>query len=107
MEKKRKVHRHELKLDEDMYELICRIAGEVFNAPIHHRSNKPQINDTVLNLIKLGIEHIQTAEDVNQIVDRYSNTDKGMSREQIKKLIDEQIQPVVDVVAKLEKKLVA
>ena len=42
----------------------CAIAVSYFHAKIHHRSNKPEVTPTILELIKIGIAHLETTEDI-------------------------------------------
>jgi hypothetical protein len=54
------VTRVDVRLPNQVYEEISAIAIYHFNAKIHHRSNKPEVTPTILELIKIGIAHIDS-----------------------------------------------
>jgi hypothetical protein len=54
------VTRVDVRLPNQLYDQITAIAIHHFNAKIHHRSNKPEVTPTILELIKIGIAHIDS-----------------------------------------------
>jgi hypothetical protein len=54
------VTRVDVRLPNKLYDQIREIAIHHFNAKIHHRSNKPEVTPTILELIKIGIAHIDS-----------------------------------------------
>ena len=52
------VTRVDIRIPNELYDEIQAIAVNHFNAKIHHRSNKPEITPTILELIKIGIAHL-------------------------------------------------
>ena len=55
-----KVTRVDIRIPNHLYSQIQSIAIEHFNARIHHRSNKPEVTPTILELIQIGIAHIES-----------------------------------------------
>ena len=74
-------HRQDIKIPIAVYDRICEIANDIFEEPIHHRSGKPIIKDTLIYLIQLGIEAIDEGKGRKEEVDN----------EMVKKLIGEAI----------------
>ncbi len=56
------VTRVDVRIPNDLYDEIQAIAIKYFNAKIHHRSNKPEVTPTILELIKIGIAHLDLDE---------------------------------------------
>jgi hypothetical protein len=54
------VTRVDVRIPNQLYEEISAIAIYHFNAKIHHRSNKPEVTPTILELIKIGIAHLDS-----------------------------------------------
>ncbi|MEO0845747.1 MAG: hypothetical protein AAFY50_04895 [Cyanobacteria bacterium J06648_1] len=54
------VTRVDIRIPNHLYSQIQSIAIAHFNAKIHHRSNKPEITPTILELIQIGIAHIES-----------------------------------------------
>lgn len=54
------VTRVDVRIPNELYSQIQKIAIAIFNAKIHHRSNKPEISPTILELIKIGIAHLES-----------------------------------------------
>ena len=54
------VTRVDIRIPNELYEEISDLAIHHFNAKIHHRSNKPEVTPTILELIKIGIAHLDT-----------------------------------------------
>ena len=54
------VTRVDIRIPNHLYSQIQSIAVEHFNAKIHHRSNKPELTPTILELIQIGIAHIES-----------------------------------------------
>ena len=53
------VTRVDIRIPNHLYSRIQSIAVEHFNAKIHHRSNKPELTPTILELIQIGIAHLE------------------------------------------------
>lgn len=54
------ITRVDIRIPNELYDEISQIAIAYFNAKIHHRSNKPEVTPTILELIKIGIAHLDT-----------------------------------------------
>ena len=54
------VTRVDIRIPNHLYSEIQAIAVAHFNAKIHHRSNKPEVTPTILELIQIGIAHIES-----------------------------------------------
>ena len=54
------VTRVDIRIPNHLYSQIQSIAIAHFNAKIHHRSNKPEVTPTILELIQIGIAHIES-----------------------------------------------
>ena len=54
------VTRVDIRIPNHLYSQIQSIAIAHFNAKIHHRSNKPELTPTILELIQIGIAHIES-----------------------------------------------
>ena len=54
------VTRVDIRIPNHLYSQIQEIAIEHFHAKIHHRSNKPEVTPTILELIQIGIAHIES-----------------------------------------------
>ena len=54
------VTRVDIRIPNHLYSRIQAIAIAHFNAKIHHRSNKPEVTPTILELIQIGIAHIES-----------------------------------------------
>lgn len=55
------ITRVDVRIPNELYKEIIAIAISHFNAKIHHRSNKPEITPTILELIRIGIAHLDTS----------------------------------------------
>ncbi len=54
------VTRVDIRIPNHLYDQIQSIAVEHFNAKIHHRSKKPEVTPTILELIQIGIAHLES-----------------------------------------------
>jgi hypothetical protein len=54
------VTRVDVRIPNHLYSQIQSIATKHFNAKIHHRSNKPEVTPAILELIQIGIAHIES-----------------------------------------------
>lgn len=54
------VTRVDIRIPNHLYSQIQSIAIAHFNAKIHHRSNKPELTPTILELIQIGIAHLES-----------------------------------------------
>ena len=48
----------DLRIDESLLETVRKIALSRFNAKIHHISHKPEVTETINQLIRYGIEYL-------------------------------------------------
>lgn len=55
------ITRVDVRIPNELYDEIQAIAINHFNAKIHHRSNRPEVTPTILELIKIGIAHLNTS----------------------------------------------
>ncbi|AFZ52275.1 hypothetical protein [Cyanobacterium aponinum] len=88
-------HRLDVKLPIDVYEQISKIAVNSFSARIHHISGKPEITQTLIYLLELGI---QSFLDGNELIKKY-DTDKytdtiPITEKGVKQLIKEELVPI-------------
>ncbi|WP_330205124.1 hypothetical protein [Cyanobacterium sp. Dongsha4] len=88
-------HRLDIKLPIDVYEQISKIAANSFSARIHHISGKPEITQTLLYLLELGI---QSFLDGNELIKKY-DTDKyadtiPITEKGVKQLIKDELIPI-------------
>ncbi|WP_342597291.1 hypothetical protein VKI21_00980 [Cyanobacterium aponinum UTEX 3222] len=88
-------HRLDVKLPIDVYEQISKIAVNSFSARIHHISGKPEITQTLLYLLELGI---QSFLDGNELIKKY-DTDKytdtiPITEKGVKQLIKDELIPI-------------
>ncbi|VEP13112.1 conserved hypothetical protein [Hyella patelloides LEGE 07179] len=73
------ITRVDVRIPNELYDEIMAIALSHFNAKIHHRSNKPEVTPTILELIKIGIAHLDTTLPItNEAVD--SNLQKQIEQ---------------------------
>ena len=70
------VTRVDIRIPKELYEQISAIAVSHFHAKIHHRSNKPEVTPTILELIKIGIAHLESTLPVTQDVTNETVTNK-------------------------------
>ena len=54
-----KIVRVDLRLPKEVYEQIQAIAVSRYRAKIHHRSGRPEVSPTILQLIKMGITQVE------------------------------------------------
>ena len=62
------VTRVDIRIPNDLYQQISEIAVSHFHAKIHHRSQKPEVTPTILELLKIGIAHLDSTLPVTQDV---------------------------------------
>lgn len=88
-----KFHRQDFKIPIDLYQRLQEIAVKHFSAKIHHRSNKPEITSTLIYLLQLGIESLESSDEPKKLVNRFINSDKGkpITFEQCQAMIDNAI----------------
>jgi transcriptional regulator with XRE-family HTH domain len=60
------VTRCDIRFPNEIYEKIQNIAIERYKASIHHRSGKPEVSHTIIELVKLGIASIENSLSDNQ-----------------------------------------
>lgn len=80
------VTRVDVRIPNHLYSQIQTIATEHFNAKIHHRSKKPEITPTILELIQIGIEHftvslpVESISNSNDLIARLEELESRMDR---------------------------
>lgn len=89
-----KYHRQDVKFPLPLYEKLLDIAVTHFDAKTHHRSNKPELTQTIISLLQLGIESLEGSEDKKKLVNRLTSTDAGkpITAKQVQLLIDSAIE---------------
>ncbi len=70
------VTRVDIRIPNELYEQISDLAVSHFHAKIHHRSNKPEVTPTILELLKIGIAHLNSTLPVTEDVTAETVTDK-------------------------------
>ena len=78
------ITRVDIRIPNHIYDQLIEIATKNFRAKIHHRSGKPEVSPTILELIKIGIAHLG-----EELPDTADISDKSVAdelREQIKEL---------------------
>lgn len=70
------VTRVDIRIPNELYEQISDLAVSHFHAKIHHRSQKPEVTPTILELIKIGIAHLNSTLPVTEDVTAEKVTDK-------------------------------
>ena len=70
------VTRVDIRIPNELYDEISDLAVSHFHAKIHHRSQKPEVTPTILELIKIGIAHLESTLPVTQDVTNKTVTDK-------------------------------
>ena len=90
-----KIVRVDLRIPKKIYEQIQAIAVTRYNAQIHHRSGKPEVSPTILELIKRGI---------TQVEGKLSDNEESLSAEELEDLI-EQIEALDSRLTAVEHKL--
>ena len=99
------VTRVDVRIPNHLYSQIQAIAIEHFNAKIHHRSQKPEITPTILELIQIGIEHFtvslptENSSNSDVLDARLKELESRLSRVE-KCLLDEEIsEPKIEITA--------
>jgi hypothetical protein len=65
------ITRVDVRIPNYIYEQVVAIATRHFHAKVHHRSGKPEVSPTILELIKIGIAHLEsTLPDTADISDK-------------------------------------
>ncbi len=90
-----KIVRVDLRIPKKIYEQIQAIAVTRYDAKIHHRSGKPEVSPTILELIKRGI---------TQLEGELSDNEESLSAEELEDLI-EQIETLDSRLTAVENKL--
>jgi hypothetical protein len=78
------ITRVDVRIPNHIYEQVQAIATRHFQAKVHHRSGKPEVSPTILELIKIGIAHLEES-----LPDTADLSDKSVAselREQIQGL---------------------
>ena len=70
------VTRVDIRIPNELYQQISDLAVSHFHAKIHHRSQKPEVTPTILELIKIGIAHLNSTLPVTRDVTAETVTDK-------------------------------
>lgn len=53
------IKRCDVRVPINLYNEIEKIAVEEYNAPLYHKTGKPQVSSTIIELLKLGIENLR------------------------------------------------
>lgn len=53
------IKRCDVRVPIDLYNEIEKIAVEEYNAPVYHKTGKPQVSSTIIQLLRLGIENLR------------------------------------------------
>ncbi len=78
------VTRCDVRFPNQIYDQIQEIAVKHFNAPTHHKSGKPQVSSTIVELVKIGIAHLEP-----DLSDKLPDSLSGqVSQGKIQKMID-------------------
>ena len=79
-----KIIRVDLRIPKELYERIQTIAVSKYRAKIHHRSGQPEISPTVLELIKIGITHLEsTKQAIEESTKKTAGKELGEQIEQL------------------------
>ncbi len=79
------IKRCDVRVPIKLYNEIEKIAVEEYNAPLYHKTGKPQVSSTIIQLLRLGIENLK-----GEVSDKESDTLPDKVRELESKI--EQIQ---------------
>jgi hypothetical protein len=85
------ITRVDVRIPNHIYDRVQAIATLHFHAKVHHRSGKPEVSPTILELIKIGIAHLEESLPVTADISDKSVADE--LREQIQGL-DERLRAV-------------
>ena len=72
--------RCDIRFPTDVYSRIEKLAIDHFQAPIHHRSRKPQVSATIVQLVQWGLEYFKQGLHVSDIL---SDTASNNRAEQV------------------------
>ena len=72
--------RCDIRFPTDVYSSIEKLAIDHFQAPIHHRSRKPQVSATIVQLVQWGLEYFKQGLHVSDIL---SDTASNNRAEQV------------------------
>ena len=87
------VTRCDVRFPNQIYDQIQEIAVKHFNAPTHHKSGKPQVSSTIVELVKIGIAHLEP-DLSDQLPDSLSGqVSQGKIQEMIDAAISERAKP--------------
>ena len=70
------IKRCDVRVPIELYNEIEKIAVEEYNAPLYHKTGKPQVSSTIIELLKLGIENLR-----GEVSDKESDTLSDKVRE--------------------------
>ena len=98
------IKRCDVRVPIDLYNEIEKIAVEEYNAPLYHKTGKPQVSGTIIELLKLGIENLR-GEVSDKIPDTLSNKVRELESkiEQIQSDTLSDIKPDTNLDEKIEK----
>ena len=88
----------------DLYNEIEKIAVEEYNAPLYHKTGKPQVSSTIIELLKLGIENLR-GEVSDNIPDTLSDKVRELESK-IEQILSDRVsdsKPDTDIDEKIEK----
>lgn len=93
------VTRVDIRIPNELYQQISDLAVSHFHAKIHHRSQKPEVTPTILELIKIGIAHLESTLPVTEDVTAETVTDE--LQQQIEQL-DSRLKTVEDKLSEVD-----
>lgn len=79
----------DLRIDESLLETVREIALSHFNAKIHHISHKPEVTETINQLIRYGIEYLDKGYQDNDRVNPIVYPDNLVTKETLDSAIAE------------------
>ncbi|HEY9768809.1 MAG TPA: hypothetical protein V6C71_09980 [Coleofasciculaceae cyanobacterium] len=98
------IKRCDVRVPIDLYNEIEEIAVQEYNAPVYHKTGKPQVSSTIIELLKLGIENLK-GEASGSIPDTLSDRVRELES-QIKQIQSDTLsdsKPDTDIDEKIEK----
>lgn len=93
------IKRCDVRVPIDLYNEIEKIAVEEYNAPLYHKTGKPQVSSTIIELLKLGIENLRgevSDEGSDTLPDKIQELESKIEQIQSDTNIDEKIEKAID-----------
>ena len=116
------IQRCDIRVPQDLYDEITKIAEKEFNAPRYHKTGKVQVSSTIIELIKLGIANLRgeaivsdKISDIHRVVNEAVESklkDIGYSSDILPDKLGDRIETIVDeklenAIAQCQQKLFA